>query len=261
MFGRAVAALRRPRLGPALTAALHLAALALFTHGFLLTRVHLEERSTAAHAGTDNASSGGVGYGAANSSSTQGAPFNRVVWLMIDALRYDFVISDGRYTCPGASTLQQQQQQGLCHQGHMPYLAGLARQVCWAGRVARWVLCLTGQAGRQAGGDAKAFASNKFIFFWNSDPPSVYQLCLPSSCGQPCNPTVPFVPGCACTWPSQDLFQHSCPSPLPTTCPTLPLMLCPTADRRTILHVHRGRTHHHHAAPEKPGDRRAALLL
>jgi predicted AlkP superfamily pyrophosphatase or phosphodiesterase len=97
------AAVQSPRLGPALITVLHLLSLGLFIHGFLLTRVHLPERAAAPPA--------------ANASA---APYDRVVWLMIDALRYDFVVQDGRYSCP---------QEGVCHQGHMPFLARLSRQV------------------------------------------------------------------------------------------------------------------------------------
>lgn len=96
-----VALLRRRRAGPLCLTALHTAALLLFIHGFLLTRVQLEQRS------------GG-----------QAAPAGRtrLVWLMVDSLRYDFVVRDGRYACqPGASP---------CHQGQMPYLSNLTTQVC-----------------------------------------------------------------------------------------------------------------------------------
>lgn len=94
--------LRRPRAGPALLLLLHLAALGLFVRGFLLTRVHLPQRT------------------AASAGDAAAAPYDRVVWLMIDALRYDFVVADGRYRCPNASG-------AVCHQGHMPYLSQLAR--------------------------------------------------------------------------------------------------------------------------------------
>lgn len=103
MATEALQSLRRRR-GPALFLALHLAALGLFVHGFLLTRVHLPQRS--AHA---------AGGAAPNAT----APYDRVVWLMIDALRYDMVLADGRYRCTP--------DQAVCHQGHMPFLAGLAR--------------------------------------------------------------------------------------------------------------------------------------
>lgn len=103
MLQQAVAALRRPRLGPLLLLMLHVTAMALFVHGFLLTRVHLSQRSSSPPT-------------AAASPPTP--PYDRVVWLLIDALRYDFVVADGRYRClPGA---------GVCHQGHMPYLSSLA---------------------------------------------------------------------------------------------------------------------------------------
>ncbi|KAL6780615.1 PIGO1 [Auxenochlorella protothecoides x Auxenochlorella symbiontica] len=80
--------------------ALHLVGIALFINGFLLTRVHLPDRSPPSPAG--------------NSS----APFDRAVILVIDALRYDMVFADGRYQCePGVP----------CHQGQMPFLSSLAQ--------------------------------------------------------------------------------------------------------------------------------------
>ncbi|PRW57424.1 GPI ethanolamine phosphate transferase 3 [Chlorella sorokiniana] len=105
MLGRFIGLLRRPRAGPVVLLLLHLAALGLFTRGFLLTRVHLAQRSAAATNGGTTAAS---------------APYDRVVWLMIDALRYDFVVTDGRYRCNNATG-------AVCHQGHMPYLSDLAR--------------------------------------------------------------------------------------------------------------------------------------
>lgn len=93
--------LRRPRLGPLLLLTLHTAALALFTRGFLLTRVHLAQRNSDPP-----------------TASPSPPPYDRVVWLMIDALRYDFVVADGRYRCPPDAA--------VCHQGHMPYLSSLA---------------------------------------------------------------------------------------------------------------------------------------
>ena len=106
MFGGLLSAVRRPKLGLALLTLLHLASLALFINGFLLTRVHLPERSTERPGAAANA--------------TAPPPYDRVVWLMIDALRYDFVVSDGRYRCADAK---------LCHQGHMPFLSELSSQV------------------------------------------------------------------------------------------------------------------------------------
>lgn len=101
-FDRTVTVLRRPALGQLLILCLHLASLGLFIHGFLLTRVHLPQRAR------DPPPSANL---------TGGAPFDRVVWLMIDALRYDFVVADKRYTCASGSA---------CHQGHMPFLSALA---------------------------------------------------------------------------------------------------------------------------------------
>jgi hypothetical protein len=85
--------------GPLCLTILHAAALTLFIHGFLLTRVRLDQRSVVA----------------------AGPPArSKLVWLMVDSLRYDFVVADGRYSCvPGR----------LCHQGHMAYLNNLTSQV------------------------------------------------------------------------------------------------------------------------------------
>ncbi|KAL4452193.1 hypothetical protein ABPG75_007855 [Micractinium tetrahymenae] len=103
MLRQAVAVLCRPRLGPLLLLILHVTALALFVHGFLLTRVHLPQRSSAPPTAA---------------ASPPLPPYDRVVWLMMDALRYDFVVFDGRYRCPPGAA--------VCHQGHMPYLSSLA---------------------------------------------------------------------------------------------------------------------------------------
>ena len=56
-----VAAARRPRAGLALIAALHLASLGLFIHGFLLTRVHLDQRSVWPGEGGRNAQAAHLG--------------------------------------------------------------------------------------------------------------------------------------------------------------------------------------------------------
>jgi hypothetical protein len=102
-FDRTVALLRRPALGQFLILFLHLVSLGLFIHGFLLTRVHLPQRASEPPP---------------TANLTGGAPYDRVVWIMIDALRYDFVVTDQRYACASGST---------CHQGHMPFLSELAR--------------------------------------------------------------------------------------------------------------------------------------
>ena len=100
---RVVAAIRRPKTGLLIIAALHLASLGLFIHGFLLTRVHLDQRSAAPKGGGPP------------------APYDRVVWLLVDALRYDMAVADARYTCPPGQP---------CHQGQMPFLTNLtAHQV------------------------------------------------------------------------------------------------------------------------------------
>jgi predicted AlkP superfamily pyrophosphatase or phosphodiesterase len=104
MLQQAVNLLRRPRLGPALALGLHVLALSAFINGFLLTRVHLPQRAV--------------------SPTPAAVPYDRIVWLMIDALRYDFVVQDGRYSCSGS---------GPCHQGHMPFLSDLSRRQVRAG--------------------------------------------------------------------------------------------------------------------------------
>lgn len=93
---------------PAAFALLHLVALACFVRGFLLTRVHLTERAAAT-----------------SPDAAAKAPYDRVVWLMIDALRYDFVVADGRYRCPEGSSKDGSGVRPTCHQGHMPFLTEL----------------------------------------------------------------------------------------------------------------------------------------
>jgi phosphatidylinositol glycan class O len=80
-------------------ALLHAAALALFTDGFLLRRTKLPDRSQSPVAG--------------------GGAYDKLVWIVVDALRYDFVASDGRYAqaCSARGA--------LCHQGRMPHLQSL----------------------------------------------------------------------------------------------------------------------------------------
>eukprot|EP00890_Picochlorum_soloecismus_P003583 jgi/Picsp_1/4225/NSC_01734-R1_mgc80777 protein len=73
----------------------------LFVHGFLLTRIHLKDRSDL-------------------NGSICALPYKKFVWVVIDALRYDFVVEDGRYPC-GVQT-------GSCDYKHqMPFLSSLAR--------------------------------------------------------------------------------------------------------------------------------------
>ena len=102
-----VAAARRPRAGLALIAALHLASLGLFIHGFLLTRVHLDQRSVWPGEG-----------------GRPPAPYDRVVLLLVDALRYDMAVADARYGCPPGQP---------CHQRQMPFLANLTAHQVGAG--------------------------------------------------------------------------------------------------------------------------------
>lgn len=79
---------------------IHTIALVCFVKGFLLTRTHLANRAVL------------------DPASTQAAPFDRLVILVIDALRYDMVVVDGTYDCPPDTP--------HCHQGQMPFLTSLA---------------------------------------------------------------------------------------------------------------------------------------
>eukprot|EP00887_Chlorella_sp_A99_P007118 scaffold2.g7118.t1 len=102
---------RRPRPSPAwcllMLAALHAAGLALFSRGLLIWRAHLPHRGAA---------SPHVACAAPPVAPLPAPPFRKVVWLLIDALRYDMVVPDAGTACrPGA----------VCHQGRMEYLARL----------------------------------------------------------------------------------------------------------------------------------------
>eukprot|EP00887_Chlorella_sp_A99_P003022 scaffold9.g3022.t1 len=109
----------KPRL--LLLTALHVLALGLFVRGFLLTRVHLPQRSEApsAPAVSPPASSGGSDRRPTPvpAPSPDQPPYTKLVWLMIDALRYDMVVTDRRYACTPRQT--------VCHQGRMGYLSRL----------------------------------------------------------------------------------------------------------------------------------------
>ncbi|KDD75329.1 hypothetical protein H632_c740p0, partial [Helicosporidium sp. ATCC 50920] len=83
--------------------------MAWFVHGFLLTRVHMPQRSEARPAGKP--------------------PFDRVVLVVVDALRYDMVVRDGRYSC---------EREEECHYGHMPFLTRLANDTSGATRAFRF---------------------------------------------------------------------------------------------------------------------------
>ncbi|MEO2194061.1 MAG: GPI ethanolamine phosphate transferase 3, partial [bacterium] len=96
-------------------ALLHAIALALFAHGFLLTRVHLP-RERYSSAGGAPAGGGGLHHDArgrdghfegrgASVENGVGQParqasmpsYRKLVWVVVDALRYDFVVDDARY--------------------------------------------------------------------------------------------------------------------------------------------------------------------
>ena len=147
---------------------LHILALALFARGFLLTRVELTTRSTCSDAADAlnslhtiqetslNDSSGSLSQSAADGAARSGRPksahaggpvadearagcwgarhFNKSAWIIIDALRFDFVAGcDGR---PGA---------GDACRSRMPRLLQLVESavscllaVLWACNVFHW---------------------------------------------------------------------------------------------------------------------------
>ena len=136
----------RLRLRLLLLSALHLASLALFSRGYLLTRVHLTQTAgptasgpAADTGGSDSAAAGGSAAEqpppAHNATQQQQhhhhqrgllsqPPYRKLVWVMVDALRYDMVVADGRYAClPGA----------ICHQQRMAYLSRLLADQVGAG--------------------------------------------------------------------------------------------------------------------------------
>lgn len=83
--------------------ACHATGLLLFCKGFLLKRVVIPEYSQCAQNVTKNSnhrpSEKENAYGP--SCNAYPRPFKRVVWLVIDALRYDFVVFDGTlHPCP-----------------------------------------------------------------------------------------------------------------------------------------------------------------
>lgn len=81
----------------------HVLSLILFIHGFFLLRIRLDDVNIK-RPGIDR-----------NCTSCK-APYNKLVWLVVDALRYDFVVTDGRYECSS---------EAYCHQGHMNFLTRL----------------------------------------------------------------------------------------------------------------------------------------
>lgn len=106
---------RRNMLNRVHLALLHAIALALFAHGFLLTRVHLP-RERYSSAGGAPAGGGGLHHDArgrdghfegrgASVENGVGQParqasmpsYRKLVWVVVDALRYDFVVDDARY--------------------------------------------------------------------------------------------------------------------------------------------------------------------
>lgn len=111
--------------------ALHVLGLAIFIKGLLLTRVHLPDRSPL--------------VGPLPECPSRPA-YDRLVMVVVDALRYDMVIADGRYLC---------EPDVLCHQGHMPFLTSLATNAsghevrCRLGRVRASAAARGGQVYRR----------------------------------------------------------------------------------------------------------------
>ena len=102
----------------ALLLILHCISLLLFVNGFLLSRIHLKERSAV--------SSTPVSPSAVPCER----PYSKLVWIIIDALRYDFLVQDGRYACGKNS---------FCHQGRMPRLAKLLEEADGASIAYRYI--------------------------------------------------------------------------------------------------------------------------
>jgi len=71
----------------------HGLALALFVHGFLLARITLKRASYDAATSTSSASD--------TLPSPSSPVYDRLVLIVVDALRYDFVVDDGRYQYSG----------------------------------------------------------------------------------------------------------------------------------------------------------------
>lgn len=84
------------RLSTFVLLALHVGALALFCTGFLLTRIELPDRSAA--------------FNAASTPESSNTPVRKTVWMIIDALRLDFVSNTSNYgmeqSIPVMSVLQ-----------------------------------------------------------------------------------------------------------------------------------------------------------
>lgn len=75
----------------------HGLALALFVHGFLLARITLKRASYDAATSTSTSTSS-----ASNTLPSPSPPvYDRLVLIVVDALRYDFVVDDGRYQYSG----------------------------------------------------------------------------------------------------------------------------------------------------------------
>lgn len=99
---------------------LHCISLWLFIHGFLLSRIHLTERSDPFPKSCDT----DMPISCSSASRACKRPYSKLIWIVIDALRYDFIVQDGRYPCH-----QKGENKGLCtHQGHMPKLSKLMQE-------------------------------------------------------------------------------------------------------------------------------------
>ena len=83
-------------------ALLHAIALALFAHGFLLTRVQLpKDRYSSSWEGLGEGLHAGEGMASVDQEEARHAApppsYRKLVWIVVDALRYDFVVDDARY--------------------------------------------------------------------------------------------------------------------------------------------------------------------
>lgn len=84
--------LKAPAIVALLTLA-HAAAIVVFSKGFLLNRVELPQRSSCSdYASGWRMAESGKGDATTSSGSCVTAPFDRTVLLVLDALRYDFVL-------------------------------------------------------------------------------------------------------------------------------------------------------------------------
>ncbi|KAL4543821.1 hypothetical protein Ndes2437B_g01633 [Nannochloris sp. 'desiccata'] len=101
----------------------HFISLLFFINGYLLNRIHLPERSKP------------------YKYQTCARPYKKLVWIVIDALRYDFVVSDDRYPCSsgGRNPKASGGSSSCLHQGQMPKLQSLLSSHPDATRTFRYI--------------------------------------------------------------------------------------------------------------------------